>query len=559
MQNNSLNSIIKNKKRIIQIVSILELIFFIYLLSISFIVFQNNLYLAHLFISFGLIFNVLIFIVSFRSNEKTEYFFSIALSFMAWLLLFIILIITGGIYSAYFLGYLLIIFISYVLLYSQSILINGILAILSAIILLVLQNNSIINSPENNYIFSSINSSNSYQIFALNIVIILFFIILLKLFDSFITKNILNQQQTIDIYQNNNNNLTENLLITNQKLERTTKQLINSEKYSQVIDKLLSPISIEKQWMKNIEEHLQILEKITDSIHCGIYLLDDNKEWVSLSISSNEFGKNLIKNEHRYHISSDNLIITSTQYKIIQRKRNIGIDSVAFQENPFIESNYVIAFPIHYKGIVYGVLEFQNKLETNISDFDEKYLSQIASIFAIIFMSNQEESFNKPKDNNQYQKTQNSTVWLPNELSESKQVYRYERGESKILDHSNRNFKNNYDSISIPVKISNQTIATLRCSKNRNNESFDKDEIESLNKIASQLAIAITNSKIKNEIDILRKQSDITTEITSELRKSVDIETLLKNAVKTIGYSLNADDVSIRLLSETDNQVENEE
>ena len=226
MQNNSLNSIIKNKKRIIQIVSILELIFFIYLLSISFIVFQNNLYLAHLFISFGLIFNVLIFIVSFRSNEKTEYFFSIALSFMAWLLLFIILIITGGIYSAYFLGYLLIIFISYVLLYSQSILINGILAILSAIILLVLQNNSIINSPENNYIFSSFNSSNSYQVFALNIVIIMFFTILLKLFDSFISKNILNQQQTIDIYQNNNNNLTEKF-INNKSKTRTNNKTIN--------------------------------------------------------------------------------------------------------------------------------------------------------------------------------------------------------------------------------------------------------------------------------------------------------------------------------------------
>ena len=548
-----------NKKVIIQITSFVEFLLFSFLLSISSIIFQSFVYLAYVLLSIGIIFTTLLFIISFRSHARTDQFISLVLTFQAWTLFLVILYISGGIYSPFFLGYIFIIYISYILTNTQILLLNGILAILTSSILLVLQNNSIIKFS--NYFQGEITISNSniVQVYVFNIVFIIFFTILLRTIDRQNSTNINSLSDTIDDYLRNNNNLTNNLLLTNEKLEKVSNELTASEKYAELITDLLSPINVEQQWFMKLEETLEYLQSITNSIHCGIYLLDENKEWASLKISSNDFGKSLIKEDYKHHISSDNIIISTIHYNIIQKKRNIGLDSLSFQRNPFIESNYIIVFPIYYQGNMLGALELQNKLDNNILEFDEQYISKIATLYAIL-INNFDKSLAGNKNYNQQLSSRiDINNWIPVEQSNQNEGVLYQQGN--IIKTNNidtiTKLHNSSSTALIPVKISNQTIATLKCVKKHGNEKWNKDELESLQKIANQLAIAITSSKLKNQIEKIQKQSNISSDISSELRKSVDIETLLQNAVKKIGSSFSANNVSIRLISES--QEDNKE
>ncbi len=570
MNNNLLNNIEKttsNKKIIIQITAFFEFLIFSYLLTISSSIFEKNIYVIYVLLSIGLILTSLLFIISYRSNNKTDQLISIILTFQAWALFLLILFISNGIYSPFFLGYIFVIYLSYILLNNQIIWMNGIVSILSSTILLVLQNNSsikLINYFQSN---PNNNTSNIFQVYFFNIFFILFFTILLQIIDKQISLKETNNSNTIDEYLKNNDNLTNNLVITNEKLSEITKELFNSEQYSEVLSILLEPITIEQQWLNRLEEPLKLLEEITQSIHCGVYLLDKNKEWASLQLSSNQFGKELIEKEHRYHISSDNIIISSIQYNLIQRKRNIGLDSFAFQENPFIESNYIIVFPIYYQGNVLGVIEFQNKFDNNISDFDEKYISNIAIIYAILIQYYNKPVYTDSKNNLINITSQNTNNWIPTEKSDKVLGYVYQQGNiNKINKESNIDFshldqnyilQNNDSEVTIPIKISDQIIASILCEKRNSKEKWKKEEIKSLQIIADQLAIAITSAKLKQEIEKIKKQTSISSEISSELRKSVDIETLLQNAVRKIGTSLNANNVSIRLLSDSNEEKEN--
>ena len=65
--------------------------------------------------------------------------------------------------------------------------------------------------------------------------------------------------------------------------------------------------------------------------------------------------------------------------------------------------------------------------------------------------------------------------------------------------------------------------------------------------VASRLATALESARLYEETQRRAVQEQITSEIASRIRESLDIDAVLKTAVQEIGEKLNLHDVSIQI------------
>jgi GAF domain-containing protein len=100
--------------------------------------------------------------------------------------------------------------------------------------------------------------------------------------------------------------------------------------------------------------------------------------------------------------------------------------------------------------------------------------------------------------------------------------------------------------LALPLSASGQTLGAMTIQSTQPT-AFTADDITVLETLADQLAIAIENARFVAETRIRAENERILSQITTQLSRSLDLETILQTAVQEIGHLANVREVAIHL------------
>jgi GAF domain-containing protein len=101
--------------------------------------------------------------------------------------------------------------------------------------------------------------------------------------------------------------------------------------------------------------------------------------------------------------------------------------------------------------------------------------------------------------------------------------------------------------LAIPIKERGQIIGYLYAQKPRKSGKWLSEEIELAKTLSDQLEVALESARLYRDTQLLAEQERLVSDITSRMRQSLDIESVLKTAVKEIRSALDIPKVTIRL------------
>jgi GAF domain-containing protein len=100
--------------------------------------------------------------------------------------------------------------------------------------------------------------------------------------------------------------------------------------------------------------------------------------------------------------------------------------------------------------------------------------------------------------------------------------------------------------LTVPVIQAGQVVGILGFDKPEEGE-WRKEQISLIQELAGQLSLAAENQRLLDETKIRASREQLTREITEQIRTSLDVNTILKTAVREIGQVMDLDDLIIDL------------
>ena len=101
--------------------------------------------------------------------------------------------------------------------------------------------------------------------------------------------------------------------------------------------------------------------------------------------------------------------------------------------------------------------------------------------------------------------------------------------------------------LSVPIKISGRAVGAIRVRKSSDRVTWSEDEIELIEVLTDRLSQALESARVYQTSQRQALQEQLTGEISSQLRQTLDIDTVLKTAARELGDAFNAKEVVIRM------------
>jgi GAF domain-containing protein len=103
--------------------------------------------------------------------------------------------------------------------------------------------------------------------------------------------------------------------------------------------------------------------------------------------------------------------------------------------------------------------------------------------------------------------------------------------------------------LAVPLKQQEQPIGVLILTRTEIERPFNPEEVQVIDLLAAQAGAIIVNSQLVEETRRLARRERILNRITAEIRRSLDVQTVLETATRELGQTLNDKRIRVRLFA----------
>jgi GAF domain-containing protein len=314
----------------------------------------------------------------------------------------------------------------------------------------------------------------------------------------------------------------------------------------------------------------ELLERIVTLIsarfsfhHTGIYLLDSTGEWAELQAASSEGGRQMVAQGHRLPVRPESIVgraISEGRHRMMQASDQAA-QPLSTTELPGTRSQ--IALPLRARGTIIGALDVQSRESAAFDDEEVAVLQALADQVAIA-LSNarlfQQAQESLEAERQAYGKM-SGRAWQ--EMLHARPVLeqRYDpqgilptdrqwREEMKQAAQQGRSVLSQ-DGVSAkaasPIKVRDQVVVVLDAHK-PSGEPWTADEVSLLETLTEQLGVALDSARLYQDIQRRAAREQLAAQVTTHMRETLDVETVLKTAVQEVRQALGLPEVVIRLV-----------
>jgi GAF domain-containing protein len=321
----------------------------------------------------------------------------------------------------------------------------------------------------------------------------------------------------------------------------------------------------------NLEE---LLGRIATSIskqfgfyHTGIFLLDPAKEWAVLQAASGEEGKQMLARGHRLPARGKSIVALVTSRGEPRIALDIGTDAVFFQNPDLPDTRSEIALPLRARGHagreasdIIGALDVQSTLPRAFGQEDITVLQILADQVAMAISNAQ--LFQQAQEGLEAERR--ATVQLTEQTWEELfharrelSVVRSKRGPATVGELQRPEIatarrtgqvvvdENTRSNLAAPVKVRDNIIGVIDAHKTEG--AWTPEEIAFVETLTEQMGVALESARLYQDTQRRAAREQLVGEITSRMRETLDIETVLKTATDQMRRALDLNEVEVRL------------
>jgi GAF domain-containing protein len=300
--------------------------------------------------------------------------------------------------------------------------------------------------------------------------------------------------------------------------------------------------------------------------HAGVFFVDEAGEWAVLRAATGEAGRQLLEQGHKLRVGKSGIVgyVVATGEPRIAL--DVGVDAVHFRNPLLPETRSEMALPLRVGRQVIGALDVQSREEAAFDDEDISILQTIADQLAVAIENARllQETRQAIHELEIASRRYTQESWQTD--AEQALGYRYRRtdieltaeqppearqawltGESVVVTAQSPGDggEDAINAASIPIKLRGQVIGVLNLRSSK--ENISARTIAQIEEVADRLAMALENARLLEETERRARREQLLGEMTARFTQSLDMDTLLRAAVRELGQLPNVAEASVHV------------
>ncbi|MGC8856049.1 MAG: GAF domain-containing protein [Anaerolineae bacterium] len=284
--------------------------------------------------------------------------------------------------------------------------------------------------------------------------------------------------------------------------------------------------------------------------HTGIFLIDENRRFAVLQAASSEGGRKMLEAGHRLQLGVQGIV----GYVAAQGRPRIALDVEAdsvFFNNPYLPfTRSEMALPLIAREQIIGVLDIQSDQPQAFSPDDIEILQTLADQLAIAIENARlfGESQAIIAQLEALTMLQTRQAW-EKFIARRRLAYQYTPlGVTPLSTEKPTSLPGKTGkTLEIPLQLRGQIIGTITLSRSESAPNWTNRDRELASEIANQIALAVDNSRLLEEIQRSAARDHLVANISSRIRETLDLETVLQTAVVEFQKAFGLKEAEIRL------------
>ncbi len=320
-------------------------------------------------------------------------------------------------------------------------------------------------------------------------------------------------------------------------------------------------IAREATAIQDVDELLDVTVKLIAEqfgfYHTGLFLLDDSAEHAILRAASSEGGAQMIARGYRISVGSANPVGGATKQGVARVALNIADEEGLFDNPDLPDANSALALPLKARGQIIGALDVQSIALEAFGDEEVAVLQTLADQIAMAVSNVM-----------LYQQAQESLEMIQRAYGETSQAawglllqdpqqlgYRYEQGGVTPLEKADlsgstalaESASADLPEIALPISLRGYKIGEIQAHKPEGAGTWTAEEATLLSSLAEQLEVALDSARLHQQTQNRAFQEQLIREVTAHMHETLEIDLMLKTAVRDIREALGLSSVSVRL------------
>ena len=311
-----------------------------------------------------------------------------------------------------------------------------------------------------------------------------------------------------------------------------------------------------------IDEVVHLISEKFGFYQVGIFTMDTTNEYAVMRGASSEGGQRMLARNHRLKVGEQGIVGYVTDTGQARIALDVGKDAVHFNTPELPHTRSEMALPLFYGGRIYGALDVQSTEPNAFSEQDTSALRVLADQVsmaisnAILFEELQQSLEAERKVYEKisaeawrdfiHQSNSRGFIFSQDRIRQTDSKWPEDmvqalRENSLIITGSGK------PTLNMPIKIGSETIGVIRLKKGENQPDWAQDEIELIQEITERLSQALESARLFQATQIQATQEQMISDISTQLRQTLDLDTVLKTAAKQLGEAFTAKEVVIRM------------
>ncbi len=355
--------------------------------------------------------------------------------------------------------------------------------------------------------------------------------------------------------------LREQLAGLEERVGERTRELQRRAVQLQAAAEVGSAVASVRDLSRLLQDVTHLISERFGYYHVGIFLIDESGTEAVLRAANSPGGLQMLARGHRLKVGQKGIVGYVTGQQKPRIAMDVGQDAVYFDNPDLPETRSEMALPLVAGGQLLGVLDVQSKEEMAFSQEDIETLQVLADQVAVaienanLFSETQAALDASRRAYGEISRQAWGKIlavrpdlgYLCDRRGRTKPASGKWSGELAAAQTSGRVTQVEDRTVIVPFKVHGQTLGVARLRKPEDAGEWTKKEIDLMESLASNLGESLESAQLYNDSQRRAVREQLVGEVTSAMRESLDVDTVLRTAAQQIRRALNLATVEVRL------------
>jgi nitrate/nitrite-specific signal transduction histidine kinase len=310
-----------------------------------------------------------------------------------------------------------------------------------------------------------------------------------------------------------------------------------------------------------LEEVVHLISDRFGFYHAGIFLVDEVGEYAVLRTASSEGGQRMLARGHALKVGKVGVVGYAAGRGEPRIALAVSADEYHYKNPDLPLTQSEVALPLKVRERVIGVLDVQSQEEMAFDAEDVAILQTLADQVALAIESARllEESQRTLQELESLYGRRLRAAWQEREVGQT--AYRYSRvgvtpaprsnapevedatahGQPVVVQEGDEN------RLAVPISLRDQILGSVVLRREPGQDAWSPQELRMVEEVGTQIAMALEYARLLEDTQRRAARERLVGEITARMRETLDVDTVLRTAIREMGTALGIPRVEVRM------------